>query len=482
MALQIYNSLTRKKELFKPLRAGHVGIYVCGMTVYDYCHLGHARVLVVFDMVVRVLRSWGYTVDYVRNITDIDDKIIARAAELSEPFEDLTERFIDAMHEDETVLNVSPPSQEPRATDHISEIIAMIRKLEGQGLAYQGGNGDVYFRVREFSEYGHLSGRSLDELKVGARVDQDEAKDDPLDFVLWKRAKPGEPLWPSPWGEGRPGWHIECSAMSTRCLADHFDIHGGGMDLRFPHHENEIAQTEGATGSKFVNTWMHNGFVQIDEEKMSKSLGNFFTIRDIVGNDTEPARAGEVVRFLMLLSHYRSPLNFSEVVLDQARTGLERLYAALYKAYELAPQAPRELSSDTLGFAGKFDAALEDDFNTPSAIAVLFEMVKRINRAIESEESATAFTLASELQNLAGRLGLLYQDPAVMLRAGSASENASAKAGEAHSTVIEDLVQKRSRARQEKDFQTSDKVRAQLEEMGVVLEDRPDGSTFWRQR
>jgi cysteinyl-tRNA synthetase len=267
MALQIYNSLTRKKELFQPLKVGHVGIYVCGMTVYDYCHLGHARVLVVFDMVVRVLRSWGYTVEYVRNITDIDDKIIARAAELSEPFENLTERFVDAMHEDETVLNVAPPNQEPRATGHISEIITMIRKLEEQGLAYQGGNGDVYFRVREFSDYGRLSGRSLDELKVGARVNRDEAKDDPLDFVLWKRAKPGEPLWPSPWGDGRPGWHIECSAMSTRCLADHFDIHGGGMDLRFPHHENEIAQTEGATGSKFVNTWMHNGFVQIDEEK-----------------------------------------------------------------------------------------------------------------------------------------------------------------------------------------------------------------------
>jgi cysteinyl-tRNA synthetase len=265
-------------------------------------------------------------------------------------------------------------------------------------------------------------------------------------------------------------------------LADHFDIHGGGMDLRFPHHENEIAQTEGATGSKFVNTWMHNGFVQIDEEKMSKSLGNFFTIRDIVGNDTNPARAGEVVRFLMLLSHYRSPLNFSDVVLDQARTGLERLYAALYKVHEIAPQAPSEPGSDTLEFVGKFDAALEDDFNTPSAIAVLFDMVKRINRAIESEEFVIAVALGSELQNLAGRLGLLYQDPAVMLRAGSVSDNVSGAAGEAQNILIEDLVQKRSRARLDKDFQTSDKVRTQLEEMGVVLEDRPDGSTFWRQR
>jgi len=482
MALQIYNSLTRKKELFQPLEAGHVGMYVCGMTVYDYCHLGHARVLVVFDMIVRVLRAWGYTVEYVRNITDIDDKIIARAAELSEPFEDLTERFIDAMHEDERVLNVAPPNQEPRATGHISGIITMIRKLEAQGLAYQGGNGDVYFRVREFRDYGRLSGRSLDELKAGARVDLDEAKDDPLDFVLWKHAKPGEPLWPSPWGDGRPGWHIECSAMSTQCLADHFDIHGGGMDLRFPHHENEIAQTEGATGSKFVNTWMHNGFVQIDEEKMSKSLGNFFTIRDIVGNDTNTARAGEVIRFLILLSHYRSPLNFSEALLDQARTGLERLYTALYRVQEITAQAPSEARLDRLSFIDKFDAALEDDFNTPSAIAVLFDIVKGINRAIESGESASARCLASELKQLASRLGLLYQDPGVMLGAGGASVDASGHTDEAQSAAIEDLIRERSRAREEKDFQTSDKVRAQLEEMGVIVEDRPDGSTFWRQR
>ncbi|MGE4660771.1 MAG: cysteine--tRNA ligase, partial [Arenicellales bacterium] len=261
MAIRIYNSLTRKKEVFQPVEPGHVGMYVCGMTVYDYCHLGHARVLVVFDMVVRVLRAWGHKVEYIRNITDIDDKIIARAAELSEPFEDLTKRFIDAMHEDERILNVAPPDKEPRATGHINEIISMTRKLEKQGLAYQGINGDVYFRVREFAGYGLLSGRSLDEMKAGARVDKDEAKDDPLDFVLWKHAKPGEPQWSSPWGDGRPGWHIECSAMSTQCLGDHFDIHGGGMDLRFPHHENEIAQTEGVTGKKFVNTWMHNGFV-----------------------------------------------------------------------------------------------------------------------------------------------------------------------------------------------------------------------------
>ncbi len=457
-------------------------MYVCGMTVYDYCHLGHARVLVVFDMVVRVLRAWGYTVEYVRNITDIDDKIIARAAELTEPFEQLTERFIDAMHEDEKVLNVAPPDQEPRATGHISEIIAIIRKLEEHGLAYQGDNGDVYFRVREFQNYGRLSGRSLDELKAGARVEKDEAKDDPLDFVLWKHAKPGEPLWPSPWGAGRPGWHIECSAMSTRCLADHFDIHGGGMDLRFPHHENEIAQTEGATGSKFVNTWMHNGFVQIDEEKMSKSLGNFFTIRDVVGNDTNTARAGEVIRFLMLLSHYRSPLNFSEVALDQARTGLERLYAVLYKVKEITPKAVAKSRSDRRRFVDKFDGALEDDFNTPSAIAVLFDIVKDANRALESGQSATAHHLANELKNLAGRLGLLYQDPGVVLGAGGASSDVSGPAADAQSAVIENLIQQRRQAREEKDYQTSDKVRVQLEDMGVILEDRSDGSTFWRRR
>ena len=332
MSIQIYNSLSRDKELFAPKEPGKVGIYVCGMTVYDFCHIGHARVLVVFDMVVRVLRAKGFDVKYIRNITDIDDKIIARATEIGEPFDVLTERFISAMHEDETALNVIPPDEEPRATGHITEIISMIETLQSRDLAYQGKNGDVFFRVRQFPGYGLLSGRSIDELLSGARVDKDVAKDDPLDFVLWKVAKAGEPAWPSPWGDGRPGWHIECSAMSTACLGDSFDIHGGGMDLRFPHHENEIAQTEGATGKKFVNVWMHNGFVQIDHEKMSKSLGNFFTIREILKNDQNPERAGEVVRFLMLLSHYRSPLNFSDGGLDQARSGLERLYLALQKS------------------------------------------------------------------------------------------------------------------------------------------------------
>jgi len=482
MAIRIYNSLTRKKEVFQPLKPDHVGMYVCGMTVYDYCHLGHARVLVVFDMVVRVLRAWGYKVEYIRNITDIDDKIIARAAELSEPFEDLTERFIDAMHEDERILNVAPPDKEPRATGHITEIISMTRELEEQGLAYQGNNGDVYFRVREFPNYGQLSGRSLDEMKVGARVDKDEAKDDPLDFVLWKHAKPGEPQWSSPWGDGRPGWHIECSAMSTQCLGDQFDIHGGGMDLRFPHHENEIAQTEGATGKKFVNTWMHNGFVQIDEEKMSKSLGNFFTIRDIVSKDVDQARAGETIRFLILLSHYRSPLNFSDAVLDQARISLERLYLALFKAGEGGSQSQAESLPGVHDYVQEFDAALEDDFNTPSAIAVLFDIVKGINRSLEAGQAETTCALSEQLKMLGGRLGLLYQDPGAMLGAGGTLAQSSNDDGDEEKRVIETLIQSRNQARQEKDFEKSDDIRAKLETLGVILEDRPDGSTFWRRR
>lgn len=412
MSIQIYNSLSRDKELFAPKEPGKVGIYVCGMTVYDFCHIGHARVLVVFDMVVRVLRAKGFDVKYIRNITDIDDKIIARATEIGEPFDVLTERFISAMHEDETALNVIPPDEEPRATGHITEIISMIETLQSRDLAYQGKNGDVFFRVRQFPGYGLLSGRSIDELLSGARVDKDVAKDDPLDFVLWKVAKAGEPAWPSPWGDGRPGWHIECSAMSTACLGDSFDIHGGGMDLRFPHHENEIAQTEGATGKKFVNVWMHNGFVQIDHEKMSKSLGNFFTIREILKNDQNPERAGEVVRFLMLLSHYRSPLNFSDGGLDQARAGLERLYSALQKSTtgDLPTTPP---VNDQ--FALTFDRALDDDFNTPSAIAVLFDIAKEINRAIDQGKRSLAAAYGVELKRLADILGLLYLNPTVFL-------------------------------------------------------------------
>jgi len=477
MTLSIYNSLSRKKEPFQPRATGRVGMYVCGMTVYDFCHLGHARVLVVFDMVVRVLRSRGLEVRYVRNITDIDDKIIVRANELSEPIDAVTSRFIDAMHEDEAALNVMPPDEEPRATGHIQSIIDMVRVLQDKGLAYQGSNGDVYFRVRKFPGYGALSGRSLDELLTGARVEKDAGKDDPLDFVLWKTAKANEPSWPSPWGDGRPGWHIECSAMSTQCLGDHFDIHGGGMDLRFPHHENEIAQSEGATGKRFVNTWMHNGFVQIDEEKMSKSLGNFLTIRNLLADDPDPNRAGEVIRFLILLSHYRSPLNFSDGILGQARAGLDRLYAAL----RLAPAKPASaLSAEVRSYEAAFQQALDDDFNTPSAIAVLFELAREINKASEARDTALVDELGCALKRLADVLGILYQDPERFLGIGSGSR--SGVDGILSASEIENLLAERRQARESRDFARADEIRDQLEQMGVELMDRPDGSTEWRVR
>jgi len=477
MTLSIYNSLSRKKEPFQPRATGRVGMYVCGMTVYDFCHLGHARVLVVFDMVVRVLRSRGLEVRYVRNITDIDDKIIVRANELSEPIDAVTSRFIDAMHEDEAALNVMPPDEEPRATGHIQSIIDMVRVLQDKGLAYQGSNGDVYFRVRKFPGYGALSGRSLDELLTGARVEKDEGKDDPLDFVLWKTAKANEPSWPSPWGDGRPGWHIECSAMSTQCLGDHFDIHGGGMDLRFPHHENEIAQSEGATGKRFVNTWMHNGFVQIDEEKMSKSLGNFLTIRNLLADDPDPNRAGEVIRFLILLSHYRSPLNFSDGILGQARAGLDRLYAAL----RLASAKPASaFSAEVRSYEAAFQQALDDDFNTPSAIAVLFELAREINKASEARDTALVDELGCALKRLADVLGILYQDPERFLGIGSGSR--SGVDGILSASEIENLLAERRQARESRDFARADEIRDQLEQMGVELMDRPDGSTEWRVR
>ena len=451
-------------------------MYVCGMTVYDYCHLGHARVLVVFDMVVRALRARGFDVRYVRNITDIDDKIIVRAAELSEPIETLTQRFIDAMHEDEAVLNVIPPDEEPKATGHIAEIIAMVKRLQDKGLAYQGNNGDVYFRVRQFDGYGLLSGRSLDDLLVGARIEKDESKDDPLDFVLWKAAKPGEPSWPSPWGDGRPGWHIECSAMSTRCLGNHFDIHGGGMDLRFPHHENEIAQSEGATGEKFVNVWMHNGFVQIDEEKMSKSLGNFFTIREILKQDSNQNRAGEVVRFLILLSHYRSPLNFSDAGLAQARSGLDRLYSVLYKA---TPGADDDAALKGEDFEHAFNEAIEDDFNTPAAVAILFDLAREVNRALEAGDQSGARGYSHRLKKLAGVLGLLYQSPERFLGVAGADAQTGPDPDAAE---IESMIVARREARSGGDFARADQIRDQLEEMGVTLEDRPGGLTEWRRR
>ena len=473
MPLRIYNSLTRTKEIFTPLSPGVVRMYVCGMTVYDYCHLGHARVLVIFDMVVRVLRAKGFEVRYVRNITDIDDKIIVRAAELNEPFDVVTERFITAMHEDEDLLNVIRPDQEPRATGYIAEILNMIQTLEEKGLAYAANNGDVYFRVRGFDGYGALSGRSLDALMVGARVEKDEAKDDPLDFVLWKAGKPGEPSWQSPWGAGRPGWHIECSAMSTRCLGDNFDIHGGGMDLRFPHHENEIAQSEGATGRKFVNTWMHNGYVQIDQEKMSKSTGNFFTIREILAQDTDASRAGEVIRFMILLSHYRSPLNFSEQGLMQARAGLERLYLVLHKGRGLNGACDKECPDR---YRVRFDEALEDDFNTAAAIAVLFDAAREINRDLDANNRGIAGAGISQLRELAGSLGLLYQEPARFLglsgHLGASKEDIDLRVGA--------LIEQRAQARRDGNYTEADTIRLQLENQGIVLEDLDDGTTIWR--
>ena len=472
--LKIYNTLTRQKDQFTPLEPGKVRIYVCGMTVYDYCHLGHARVMVAFDTVVRYLRHLGYEVTYVRNITDIDDKIIKRAQTNGEPMETLTARFIAAMHEDERALGVLPPDHEPRATASIAEIIAMIAKLFERGYAYLGGNGDVFYAVGKFAGYGQLSGKNIDELQAGERVDVDEAKRDPLDFVLWKMAKPGEPSWQSPWGDGRPGWHIECSAMSTCCLGNHFDIHGGGMDLQFPHHENEIAQSEGATGEKFVNLWMHNGFVRVNEEKMSKSLGNFFTVREILARYRP-----ETVRFFILNSHYRSPLNYCDENLDEAHAALTRLYTALRGLGSTVP--PFEKGglggiSFPLGsvreedYAIRFAEAMQDDFNTPQAISVLFDLAREINRQKTTDETA-AQQLAGLLKELASVLGLLQEDPENYLR-GSSEEGITGEA-------IEALIEQRLQARKAKNWKESDRIRDELKVQGIILEDSPQG-TSWR--
>lgn len=467
--IKIYNTLTRRKEKLSPRKAGEVGIYVCGMTVYDYCHLGHARVLVVFDNIVRYLRATGLNVKYVRNITDIDDKIIQRAAENKESIDQLTDRFIRAMHEDCYWLGVLPPDEEPRATAHIGQIVEMIATLIERDFAYRSANGDVYFRVRQFSEYGRLSGKTIDQLQVGARVERDHSKEDPLDFVLWKGAKPGEPCWDSPWGEGRPGWHIECSAMSTHCLGNQFDIHGGGMDLQFPHHENEIAQSEGATGEPFVNLWMHNGYVQIDEEKMSKSLGNFFTIREILQTDKDKARMGEVIRYMILRSHYRSPLNFSNSALKSAKSALTRLYLALEKTQP--EESGGSLGSD---IPDQFHKVMSDDFNTPGALALLFELVREINRAIDDGRSEEAIRAAQELKSLGGLLGILQQDPDRFLGSLGAAE-----AG-VDGAEIDQLVTDRIQARADRDWQRADLIRDDLLSRGILLEDAPDGSTRWR--
>ena len=462
--LRIYNSLTRQKEVFRPIEPGKVRMYVCGMTVYDYCHVGHARVMVVFDAVLRWLRAKGYDVTYARNITDIDDKIIRRAQENGEEYGALTDRFIRAMHEDLAALDILPPTHEPRATGAMADMIAMIRTLLDKGYAYVGANGDVYYDVSRFERYGQLANKRLDDLRAGARVEVEGAKDDPLDFVLWKTAKPGEPGWDSPWGAGRPGWHIECSAMSTRCLGEHFDIHGGGMDLKFPHHENEIAQSEAASGHRYVNFWMHNGFVQVNEEKMSKSLGNFFTVRDVLRR-YQP----EVVRLFILSSHYRGPLNYADENLDHAKASLTRLYTALRGLPTV--EAPVEESSRV-----RFESAMDDDFNTPEALAVLFELAREINRLRDLDEAAAARSSAS-LRQLGAWLGLLQMEPESFLHGGTGIA-APFPAG-VSSAEVETLIARRNAARNAKNWADADRIRAQLQEAGIVLEDTPKG-TIWR--
>lgn len=457
--LKIYNSLTREKQDFVPITPGSVRMYVCGMTVYDYCHLGHARVLVVFDMVQRWLRANGLQVCYVRNITDIDDKIIQRALANKESIGELTDRFIAFMNEDAAALGVEKPDHEPRATQYIPQMLGLIDLLEKNGLAYQATTGDVNFSVRKFPGYGKLSGKSIDDLRAGERVDVDIGKDDPLDFVLWKRARKDEPFWPSRWGNGRPGWHIECSAMSSDLLGKHFDIHGGGQDLQFPHHENEIAQSEGGHHCPFVNYWMHNGFVRVDDEKMSKSLGNFFTIRDIL-KQYDP----EVLRFFILRAHYRSPLNYSDAHLDDARQALSRLYTAL----KATPPAVEVAAVDWHEpHAIRFSQAMNDDFNTPDACAALFDLASEVNRS----KSAG---LSGQLRGLAGLLGLLKRDPQGFLQ-GSPALGAEEMSVEA----IEMLIANRLAAKKRKDYVEADRIRSGLLAAGVVLEDGAQG-THWR--
>jgi cysteinyl-tRNA synthetase len=458
--LKVYNDLTNRKEEFITIEPGKVKMYVCGMTVYDLCHLGHARVMVVFDVIYRYLQAKGFDVTYIRNITDIDDKIINRANENGEGFSDLTERFIDAMHEDEDALGVLRPTQEPKATTHISEIVAMVEKLLEKGHAYVGNNGDVYYSVSSFDGYGKLSGKSLEDLRAGERVEVEQEKRDPLDFVLWKAAKPGEPAWESPWGDGRPGWHIECSAMSTCCLGDTFDIHGGGADLTFPHHENEIAQSEGATGHKFVNYWLHNGFVRINEEKMSKSLGNFFTVREILNN-----YRAEEVRYFIMTSQYRSPLNYDHEHLDNARGALTRFYTALRGLPETGPAGGDE-------YRKKFNVAMDDDFNTPEALAAMFELVREINRTRKTDEAAAA-ALAAELKAMGDVLGILQDDVESFLRGEASSDDALSDA------EIDTLIQQRLDARKEKNWAEADRIRDQLQEANILLEDGAGGTT-WR--
>ena len=471
--LKIYNTLARRKENFVPIEPGRVGMYVCGMTVYDYCHLGHARVMVVFDMVQRWLRASGFALTYVRNITDIDDKIIRRALERGETIGELTQRFIAYMDEDAAALGVEKPDYEPRATQHIGGMLEMIGDLQRKGLAYQAASGDINYSVRKFPGYGKLSGKTLDELRAGERVETDPSKHDPLDFVLWKKAKEGEPAWASPWGDGRPGWHIECSVMSSELLGAHFDIHGGGQDLQFPHHENEIAQSEGAHGDIFVNYWMHNGFVRVDDEKMSKSLGNFFTIREVLKQYD-----AEVVRFFILRAHYRSPLNYSDQHLDDAKSALARLYTAL----KAAPPSGAAVDWND-AYAARFRAAMDDDFNTPEAVAVLFELASEVNRGSDAAKAAL-------LRALGGVLGLLQRDATAFLQGrrdaaipgaiapGPAEAETETAAGyDAES--IDRLIGQRAAAKKSKNYAEADRIRRELLAAGIVLEDTPQG-TAWR--
>jgi cysteinyl-tRNA synthetase len=456
MTLRLHNTLTRDIEIFTPIEADHVRMYVCGITVYDLCHVGHARFLLVFDMVYRWLRTIGYRVTYVRNITDIDDKIIKRALDRGISIRQLTDEMTAAMHADFAALGVEAPTHEPRATAHVPQMLAMIDRLEGKGLAYRSDNGDVNFAVRKFPGYGRLSGKSIDQLRAGERVAVLDGKDDPLDFVLWKAAKDSEPAdakWDSTYGAGRPGWHIECSAMSCALLGEHFDIHGGGLDLTFPHHENEIAQSEGANGGTFVNYWLHNGFLNVDNEKMSKSLGNFFTIRDVLKRYD-----GETVRFFMLRTHYRSPFNFSDANLDDARSALRRLYTALDAVASADVPVDWEQAQ-----AAAFRAAMNDDFNTPVAVAVMFDLAGEINRTRSADAAAL-------LKGLAATLGLLQQAPRAFLQAGSGLDEAG----------IQQRIDARNAAKKARDFALADRLRQELAADGIVLQDSPQGTTWMK--
>jgi cysteinyl-tRNA synthetase len=460
--LKIYNTLTRQKEEFKPITEGKIGMYVCGVTIYDLCHIGHGRTFVSFDVVARYLRYLGYDLTFVRNITDIDDKIIKRAAENEESCDSLTERLIKEMHADFDALNIQRPDMEPRATAYIEEIITLVEKLIARGFAYVADNGDVMFEVSKYDEYGKLSKQDLDQLQAGARVNIDLAKRSPLDFVLWKMSKPGEPTWQSPWGEGRPGWHIECSAMNSAILGNHFDIHGGGSDLQFPHHENEIAQSCCAHGTQYVNTWMHSGMVMVDREKMSKSLGNFFTIRDVLNHYD-----AETVRYFLMSGHYRSQLNYSEENLNQSRASLERLYTALRGLDTQAqPNGGQE-------YIERFAIAMDDDFNTPEAYAVLFDITREINR-LKATDMTQASQLGAVLRQLADVIGVLHQEPEAFLQG-------AALASDGDATEIESLIKLRNDSRAAKDWVNADMARDKLNELGIILEDSSAGTT-WRRK